>query len=188
MLNRIIYADGTVYGQPKDSTDMQRPGGLSFGATVFSFDYDGAGNVKTWDGELYRYDSRSRLAEMTLGSLDLQKYAYDDFGSLTSVTTNSVARNIPTSTTTNWLTGASATYDTAGNLTKSPAGIPLDYDGLSNARRRRRSFRSQRRAWPRASRRELASTTDFTCDAAESSDRTGTDGHEEPRPRRVAPD
>ena len=59
-------------------------------------------------------------------------YTYDNYGNRTSVTTNAVLVNEPTSTATNRLTGGS--YDSAGNLTWWNGNV-YEYDDFNMLKR-----------------------------------------------------
>lgn len=133
MLSEVRHANGVTYSQGKDPLDRRRPASIGvsgpwIGTTVFSFSYDGSGNVVSWlnsagDGELYLYDRLGRIAEATLGGGAQQSYGYDGFGNLTSLGSRTVAV-VPS---TNRLSAAG--YDDRGNLT-AHLGFAYTWDAL----------------------------------------------------------
>ncbi|MCI0689094.1 MAG: hypothetical protein L0Y54_17965, partial [Sporichthyaceae bacterium] len=88
MLNEVEHANGVTYAQGLDPHWMRRPGSLSVThpsnllalaedetgplAVPLAYTYDGAGNVKSWAEEEYRYDSVSRILEGRLGGHQTQ--------------------------------------------------------------------------------------------------------------------
>jgi hypothetical protein len=85
-----------------------------------TYQYDGSGNVWKTGSGLYLYDSLSRVVSgkvypeaMGTGTPSTQTYGYDNYGNLTSTTTNGTLVNTPAATATNRLTAG--TYDASGN-------------------------------------------------------------------------
>ena len=138
-LRSVHHGNGRVYWLGLDEHDQRRPRYIALNsdplappATVFDFEYDGAGNVKRWFANRYAYDRANRIEWMTLGSTEEQSYEYDDFGNLVDIERDGqvrYARRIPVDRKTNRLTSAS--YDAAGNVVVPPGGGTIfDWSGL----------------------------------------------------------
>ncbi len=138
-LRSVHHGNDRVYWLGLDEHDQRRPRYIALNsdplappATVFDFEYDGAGNVKRWFANRYAYDRANRIEWMTLGSTEKQTYEYDDFGNLVDIERDGqvrYARRIPVDKKTNRLTSAS--YDAAGNVVVPPGGGTIfDWSGL----------------------------------------------------------
>jgi len=96
--------------------------------------YDGAGNIAAIGGRKLTYDGENRLVQFTgTGGLSDQTYSYDVYGNQTS---NTLAGTIAVNSGTNRLSGNSATYDEAGNLTQlqpinSASTVQYSYDAFN---------------------------------------------------------
>jgi RHS repeat-associated protein len=96
--------------------------------------YDGAGNIAAIGGRKLTYDGQNRLVQFTgTGGLSDQTYSYDVYGNQTSDT---LAGTIAVNSGTNRLSGNSATYDEAGNLTQlqpinSASTVQYSYDAFN---------------------------------------------------------
>jgi RHS repeat-associated protein len=142
LVSQIAHGNGMTETQSNDPNDMRRPAALSASGTFAAWSsgtyaYDGAGNVKAIGTSSFTYDKVSRLLSSSLfdgpsggGNLKQQSYAFDAFGNLTSITTNGLLRNTPTSATTNRLTGA-VSYDASGNLTSWNGAATYEYDAFN---------------------------------------------------------
>jgi len=133
MLNQVVHTNDVTDVWGPDPNKMPRPAsiaawyalGTPSQALRFSsgaYGFDGSGNVETMGSAYFVYNKVSRLVDARLftgpgggGGQVQQSYNFDNFGNIQSITTNSVTRNTPTSTSTNRLT--SGAYDAAGNLT-----------------------------------------------------------------------
>lgn len=145
LVSQINHTNGMVETQSNDPNQMRRPSALAASGPYASWSsgtyaYDGAGNVKSIGTASFTYDKVNRLVTANLfdgptggGNLKQQSYAFDAFGNITSITTNGVLINTPTSTGTNRLTG-SVTYDAAGNLTGRNGAI-YQYDRFNQMKR-----------------------------------------------------
>lgn len=116
---------------------------LAFGAFAQSNEpwagpylYDGAGNVKAIGPNHYVYDGVNRLREgtaITAAQSDVQRYAYDAFGNVVSVTTGNTALVLAVDSTTNRVDKAPVcpqgstcflgTFDESGNQTSFASTI-----------------------------------------------------------------
>jgi RHS repeat-associated protein len=163
MVNSIVRANGVTDNWIADPNGIGRPAEINaftanwgpspFGLwTTGSFQYDGSGNVKRMGNASFLYDSLSRVTSGTVypgpysnGTAHTQSHTYDAYGNITTVTTNNGTTgffvNIPTSSTTNRLTGT-VSYDNAGNLT-SWNGANYEYDAFNQMKR----FRSGSEEW-----------------------------------------
>ncbi len=143
MVAQVTHGNGVVDTQANDPNAMRRP--LSIASTINNgqttlwktdgYAYDGAGNITQIGAGRFLYDGVSRLTSgsLVLGTLDSgaaasQTYAYDAFGNIQSIG-GTTARNTPTNSATNRLSGA-ASYDAAGNLT-AWNGATYEYDALN---------------------------------------------------------
>ncbi len=106
--------------------------------------YDTAGNIAVIgagdQAQYFLYDTSGRLVDANVSRPDVpgmqrQTYAYDVYGNMTSRTTPSaVTLALDTAAATNHLTGLSATYDAAGNLTQwQPPGSANVYQNTYDA-------------------------------------------------------
>lgn len=123
-VSQVVHQNGVEWNQAMDPHQMARPASISTALATQNWSsgtyaYDGAGNVTRMGTAWFLYDTLSRLktinlyADVSGGGTAVQAgYTYDDYANLTVAG----GINIPTSATTNRLTGAVA-YDTAGNLT-----------------------------------------------------------------------
>jgi RHS repeat-associated protein len=101
--------------------------------------YDGAGNIKGFGNDEYRYDTAQRLVKATVRDIT-GSYSYDGFGNRKAATgeTNCAGQSTcaPTVTvdsatnhlTTSGITSDAVTYDAAGNVEAASGGI-YTYDG-----------------------------------------------------------
>lgn len=92
------------------------------------------GNIAKIGDNDYLYDVLSRITQADMDSSDQQSYTYDDFGNMTSITTNSVTRSISVDSSTNHLTGSGIQYDAAGNQLNQvdgPANLSFSYDAFN---------------------------------------------------------
>lgn len=124
--NQVTRGNGVIDQQDRDLFGVARPnriktigvvGGPQFDTGTYG--YDGSGNVKAIGAERFVYDSVSRVKEGTAEG-QTQKYDYDTFGNINSVTTvfedlSQESYTTPTDPTTNRL--QTATYDGAGSMT-----------------------------------------------------------------------
>ncbi len=128
----VVRANGTTDVFDRDPHWMIRPAAISTQKTndgtvlwtTNGYLYDGSGNVRKMGNASFIYDSLSRLTSGTVlpgrlgdGIAQNQSQTYDIYGNITTVTTNTVVRNTPTSTANNRLISAGTTYDSAGNMT-----------------------------------------------------------------------
>lgn len=147
LLNTIVRANGVTDRQTGDAAGMARPAEISavrtsdnFGLwTTGAYRYDGSGNVWKTGSGLYLYDSLSRVVSgkvypgaLGTGTPGTQAYGYDNYGNLTSLTTNGTLVNTPATTATNRLTAG--TYDASGNLT-AWSGNTYEYDAFDQMSR-----------------------------------------------------
>jgi hypothetical protein len=147
LINTIVRANGVTDRQTADPSGMARPAEIfavrtsdSLGLwTTGSYKYDGSGNVWKTGSGLYLYDSLSRVVSgkvypgaMGTGAPSTQAYGYDNYGNLTSTTTNGTLVNTPAATATNRLTAG--TYDASGNLT-AWSGNVYEYDAFDQMSR-----------------------------------------------------
>ena len=147
MVARVVHSNGLTDLQSADPSGMARPAEISTIRTSDSlglwstgaYSYDGSGNVWKTGNALYLYDTLSRVVSGKVysgpfsgGAANTQTCTYDNYGNLTSTTTNGTLINTPASTTTNRLTGG--TYDAAGNLT-AWSGNTYEYDAFDQMTR-----------------------------------------------------
>jgi RHS repeat-associated protein len=146
----MVLDDGDedwYYAQGIDPNEMQRMAWVAASPTQvptsgLDLTYDGAGNVKTYGNQVFRYDRVSRVVHHHVGGTS-QDYAFDPFGNLTLITTktfdgqgmetSSSMRSIPVRPTSNQM--ASGTYDAAGNVLAAGAGALFEWDALSTMTR-----------------------------------------------------
>ncbi|HEX8619739.1 MAG TPA: RHS repeat-associated core domain-containing protein, partial [Thermoanaerobaculia bacterium] len=115
--------DATLASLGIDPGDVETNDG-SWSWTSGAYSYDGSGNIKAIGTQTYAYDIRGRLVNATMTRPDqpgsqVHTYSYDAAGNMvsrTAVTTTPIP--MPTSITTNHLTGLGAVYDEAGNVTE----------------------------------------------------------------------
>lgn len=127
MLHQIEHSNGVTYTVEVDaSTGIPRPHRISTqkgASTTWNtgiYSYDGAGNIATIGTQSFRYDRRNRMlsGQAKVGSVNrTQTAAYDNYGNLTSLTTNGSTQALAVDASSNRLSGLSASYDGAGNLT-----------------------------------------------------------------------
>jgi RHS repeat-associated protein len=125
--------NGVVTTIAQDSSLLPRPSEIqTSNATGGSFDsglyhYDGAGNIVAMgNGDLFGYDTRSRLTSANYSGVGTQTYSYDRYGNLLSDGTTIFC----VTTCTNNKLPSPWTYDTRGNLTQNGSEA-LTYDDLS---------------------------------------------------------
>jgi RHS repeat-associated protein len=155
MLHRVVHANNVTRTQTFDpSHHWQRPfeikttnvaNGGDWSTGLYA--YDGAGNISSIGTIDYRYDRLHRFLEEKVENavFSEQVAQFDNFGNLTQLTTGGNTRPLPTSATTNRLTGG-PTYRATGALT----GITIDgeaqvynWDGLDKLMR----FKGNGRTW-----------------------------------------
>jgi RHS repeat-associated protein len=149
MAATVVHTNGTTDVYDRDPNWMIRPAAISTQKTTDgsvlwttgAYLYDGSGNVRKIGTGSFVYDSLSRLTSGTvlpdrlgIGAPQSQSQTFDSYGNITGVTTNSVLRNTPTSTTTNRLSAAGTNYDAAGNLT-GWSGNSYEYDAFDQMTR-----------------------------------------------------
>ena len=130
LVSQVTHGNGVMETQGNDPNQMRRPSSLSASGPYATWSsgayaYDGAGNVKTIGTSAFTYDKVNRLVSASLfdgptgnGNLKQQSYTFDAHGNLTTITTGTTIRNIPTSRGTNRLNAPGTVYDGAGNLTR----------------------------------------------------------------------
>jgi RHS repeat-associated protein len=140
--DQVTHASGILDQQQRDPFGIARPsrlqtvgavGGAEFDTGLYAF--DGAGNVKAMGAETFLYDAVSRVKEGTSEG-QTQRYDYDIYGNINSVTTvfeggGQATYTTPTDPTTNRLQGA--TYDAAGSLT-AWGSYGWSYDATNHTR------------------------------------------------------
>jgi RHS repeat-associated protein len=139
----IAHTNGVTDTILNDPALMRRPQtiqvtGPGWSQSTGTYTYDGAGNIEGIGADRFAYDGASRLVTAAMGTggqSNTQNYAFDALGNITSITTNGVVRNTPTSTSTNRLTGAGVSYDAGGNLL-TWNGQTYEYDRLNMPTRR----------------------------------------------------
>ena len=117
------------------------PNAATLGASTLwstgAYAYDGAGNIHRIGQQHFRYDRMSRLVsgQVQVGAaIRTQTVTYDDFGNVTSLTTNGSLQSTPTDSTTNRLQSPLADYDGGGNVTVLDYGserYEYTYDGTN---------------------------------------------------------
>jgi RHS repeat-associated protein len=151
MVKDVAHSNGMTVTQANDPNGMARPASITAsnaGGTLWTtgtYQYDGSGNIWKMGSSWYEYDSLSRLktglvfpGPLGTGTQQKQTYTFDNYGNLTSITTQiganpATVRSTPASASTNRLTGAVA-YDSSGNLT-SWNGATYEYDAFDQMRR-----------------------------------------------------
>ncbi len=138
-LSELRYTNGLISTRGKDPNNIGRPASISWDTGSSSgggtLSYDGSGNVKAFGLDTYEYDHVGRLSKHALASGAEQSFEYDAYGNLTRKSRALHSASLGTtvvsaSRITNRLDGGGSTYDVAGNLTNSPAGVTLAYDGM----------------------------------------------------------
>lgn len=141
----VTHVNGVTVTTANDPVLIRRPASIQIAGPGWSqstgtYAYDGAGNIKAIGPNSFAYDGASRLvsAEMGIGGqTNTQDYHMDGFGNIQAVTTNDLARRmIPTSLTTDRISGFGAAYDAAGNLTAWGGSDSYEYDRLNMTTRR----------------------------------------------------
>jgi len=139
LVDDVAHANGVTDSQDADPSSLRRPEKITVTGPLVSwttgeYAFDGAGNVKSIGGDVYRYDELSRVVESTvLGRV--WSFGYDPHGNVTSITRDGVASSYPVEPRTNRL--VSASYDGSGNLLLTSLGgqtQQYDYDGLNMLR------------------------------------------------------
>ncbi|MFL6194034.1 MAG: RHS repeat-associated core domain-containing protein [Thermoanaerobaculia bacterium] len=143
-MKEVSHVNGVLVTQANDPNGMSRPASITASLngvnqwTTGTYKYDGSGNVWKMGTSWFEYDLLSRVKTGTVfpdplgtGAQQKQSYLYDNFGNLTSITTEAgaatpVIRVTSASTSSNRLTGSVA-YDSAGNLT-AWNGATYQYD------------------------------------------------------------
>jgi len=103
--------------------------------TTGQYHHDGAGDVVAMGSDTFGYDRIfGRLSHASVSGI-ARTYEYDDFGNLIKIGTGSEtnARTIDASTSTNRMTAGIFSYDSAGNLTRA-ASWKYGYDALGRLR------------------------------------------------------
>lgn len=103
--------------------------------TTGQYHYDGAGDIIAMGADTFAYDAIfGHLSSASIQGIS-RSYEYDDFGNLTSIGTGSEtnARTIDASTSTNRMTDNIFSYDVAGNLIRA-ASWKYGYDAFGTLR------------------------------------------------------
>lgn len=133
-LHQITHANGVVETYAIDAANgLARPRRITTTAGWDSgnYNYDGSGNITQIGSQRYRYDLHHRMVSgevLVGGTLRTQTASYDDYGSISGITTNGILFSTPTDPTSNRLNAPLATYDGAGNMTAfDSAGERYEY-------------------------------------------------------------
>ncbi|HET9227979.1 MAG TPA: RHS repeat-associated core domain-containing protein, partial [Thermoanaerobaculia bacterium] len=137
MVHQVPHSNGVLFTQQNDPNGMPRPSGMTATNptttlwTAGTHTWDGSGNLKAIGAQTFAYDNLSRITQANITGSS-QGFAYDNYGNIQSITTDGVALNTPTSSSTNRLTGG--IYDASGNLT-SWNGNSYQYDAFNQMSR-----------------------------------------------------
>lgn len=147
MLESVQHSNGVLESAMLDASAIGRPSaigtsnvaaGLNWSSGTIA--YDGAGNIKSMGGSVFRYDAYGRLAfgqvatgRDGFGLTHWQQFGYDDFGNLKTIggSSSTFSRNVPVSSATNRLSGALNLYDAVGNLTHWNGVQQYTYDAFN---------------------------------------------------------